>query len=127
MFLSYDICRLFTNISLEKTSHLAADFIFKPNLKISKTDCQNYFYFAPIFFIKRNGTRRNGKVAMGSTLAPTIANLLMGYHEKNLLQDFDGEGPHFYRKYVDNVTAVSENKDNASSFLTSTSQFTKKW
>ena len=40
---------------------------------------------------------------MGSPLAPILANLFMGHHEKLWLENFQGSEMLFYRRYVDDT------------------------
>ena len=58
---------------------------------------------------------------MGSPLAPILANLFLGHHEKIWLDEYVrnrmGGGPSFYRRYVDDIFAVFENQNEASEFL----------
>ena len=54
---------------------------------------------------------------MGSPLAPTLANLFMGHHEKNWIKDFSGQKPLFYRIYVDDIFALFNNENEANTFL----------
>ena len=44
-------------------------------------------------------------VAMGSPLAPVLANLFMGHHEKRWLENYSS-GIEFYRRYVDDTFAL---------------------
>ena len=45
-------------------------------------------------------------VAMGSPLAPLLANLFMGHHEKLWLENFQGSEILFYRRYVVDMTGT---------------------
>ena len=54
---------------------------------------------------------------MGSPLAPTLANLFMGVNETNWLSEYEGVGPKFYRRYVDDIFAVFEHELEACSFF----------
>ena len=56
-------------------------------------------------------------VAMGSPLAPVLANLFMGHHEKDWLQKYKGPEVLFYRRYVDNTFCSFNNDNDASQFL----------
>ena len=56
-------------------------------------------------------------IAMGSPLAPTLANLFMGYNEANWLSEYTGARPYVYKRYVDDIFAVFENLNDASLFL----------
>lgn len=56
-------------------------------------------------------------VAMGSPLGPVLANLFMGFHERNWLKDYKSNGPSYYRRYVDDIFAVFDCKDDALNFF----------
>ena len=45
-------------------------------------------------------------VAMGSTLAPVLANLLLGHHENVWLKNDEGPSVPFYQRYVDDTFFV---------------------
>ena len=55
-------------------------------------------------------------IAMGSPLAPILANIFMGYHKKGWIRNYNYGGLLYYKRYVDNVFAVFETKDHAVSF-----------
>ena len=119
--ISFDIC-LFSSIPLHETLNLAVELIFEnnPQMKISQNELMELFRFC----ISKTNFLFNGAVydqidgiARGSPLAPTLANLFMGHHEKIRLNQYEGVGPSFYRRYVDNIFAVFENKEDYSSFL----------
>ena len=56
-------------------------------------------------------------IAMGSPLAPTLANLFMGYNEVNWLTEYTGARPEVYKRYVDDIFAVFENLNDALLFM----------
>ena len=102
---SYDANSLFTNIPLKKRIKLEVDLIKTsyPNLKISSDDltklfkfatCETHFLFNGKFYDQIDG------VAMGSPLAPVLANLFMGHNEKLWLENFQGTPSSYYRRYV---------------------------
>ena len=78
---SYDATSLFTNIPLQETIDIAINLIFNPNpnLSITKKELfvtsQTRFIFNIKFDIEIDG------VAMGSPLAPVLANIFMGFYE----------------------------------------------
>ena len=120
--ISYDVCSLFTNLPLEETLNLAVDLLLKKytNWEIGRDGLyelllfctsKTNFLFDGVVYDQVDG------IAMGSPLAPTLANLFLGHHEKNWLSEYEGVGPSFYRRYVDDIFAVFENKDDAFSFL----------
>ena len=44
-------------------------------------------------------------VAMGSPLAPVLANIFMGFYESKWLNEYNLNKPKFYLRYVDDVLA----------------------
>ena len=81
---SFDVESLFTNIPFSETIDLAVETIFKhnPEFPISKANLRELFTFATsqthfllngLFYDQCDG------VAMGSPLAPILANLFMGH------------------------------------------------
>ena len=56
-------------------------------------------------------------IAMGSPLAPTLANLFLDHYEGIWLNEYEGDAPLFYRRYVDDIFAVFGNRDQALVFL----------
>ena len=112
---SFDVRSLFTNVPLDDTiDHICSiiDFDkFPINKKTLKTllslACKNVlFQFDDKLYIQNDG------VAMGSKLAPTLANFAMDLIEKQ----FDRQ-PLFYQRYVDDVFAVFKNKLEAVEFF----------
>ena len=55
-------------------------------------------------------------VAMGSPLAPNLANIFMGHHEKGWIRNYIYGELLSYKRYVDDIFAVFETKDHAVSF-----------
>ena len=47
---------------------------------------------------------------MGSLLAVILANLFMGYHEKDWIEKTQVAKPTFYKRYVDDIFAVFESE-----------------
>ena len=56
-------------------------------------------------------------VAMGSPLAPVLANLFMGHHEKNWLDNYSSSQVLFYRRYVDDIFCLFNNEQDALMFF----------
>ena len=48
------------------------------------------------------------EVAMGSPLAPILANIFMGYHENEWIRNYNYGGLFYYKRYVDDIFAVFE-------------------
>ena len=95
---SFDVTSLFTNIHLKETIKLAVDLIKTsyPNLKISSEDLTKLFKFATSethFLFTGKFYDQIDNVAMGSPLAPVLANLFMGHKEKLWIETFQGTPP----------------------------------
>ena len=56
-------------------------------------------------------------IAMGSALAPTLADLFMGYHEKRWSDDYEEAGPLYYRRHVDDIFEVFNSEVQAETFF----------
>ena len=112
---SYNLASLFTNIPLQETIDIAINFILNhnPNLNITKKELKKLFLFATsqthfIFYIKFYN--QIDGVAMGSPLAPVLANIFMSFHEPKWLNEYNLSKPKFYLRYVDNILAAFDNE-----------------
>ena len=81
---SYDVTSLFTNIPLQETIDIAINLIFNhnPNLNITRKELKKLFLFATSqthFIFNSTFYNQIDGVAMGSTLAPVLANIFMGF------------------------------------------------
>ena len=79
---SYDVTSLFTNIPLQETIYKAINLIFDDNLNLNITKKElfkkEFFYFATSqthFNFKSNFCNQIDGVAIGSPLAPALANI----------------------------------------------------
>ena len=52
-------------------------------------------------------------VTMGSSLAPVLANIFMGFYESKWLNQYDLDKPKFYLRYVDEVLAAFEKEKDS--------------
>jgi len=119
---SFDVTSLFTNIPLDETINIALDRIFTnhPNIKISKSDLKKLFLFATAqthFLFKGDFYDQIDGVAMGSPLAPILANIFMAFYEEKWLSEFEGNKPIFYRRYVDDIFALFNSEAEALVFF----------
>ena len=73
---------------------------------------QTHFLFNGKVFDQIDG------VAMGSPLAPVLANLFLGHHEKIWLKNYQGPSNLFYRRYVDDIFVFSTMRMMLNYFLT---------
>ena len=80
---SFDVESLFTNIPLLESIELAVDYILtgNPNIRLSKDNLKELFLIATAqthFLFQGNYYDQIDGVAMGSPLAPVLANLFHG-------------------------------------------------
>ena len=54
---------------------------------------------------------------MGSPLAPVLANLFMGHHERFWLNSFQDSSVLFYRRYVDDTFCIFKSEQDAILFF----------
>ena len=119
---SFDVVSLFTNIPLEESIKLAVDKIYQSGVtKFTKKELhkllvfctsQTHFLFNGKYYDQIDG------VCMGSPLGPVLANLFMGVHEKEWIQNYPGSGLNFYKRYVDDICCSFNSESDAHSFFT---------
>ena len=119
---SYDVTSLFTNIPLQETIDIAINLIFNHNLnlKITRKEPKKFFRFATSkthFIFDSKFYNQIDGVAMGSPLAPVLANIFMGFHESKWLNEYNLNKPKFYLRYVDNILAAFDNEQDSLNFL----------
>ena len=119
---SYDVTSLFTNILLQGTIDIAINLIFNhnPNLNITRKELNKLLLFATSkthFNFNSKFYNQIDGVAMGSPLAPVLANIFMGFHESKLLNKYNLSKPKFYLRYVDDILAAFGNELDSLNFL----------
>ena len=121
---SYDVTSLFTNIPLQETIDKAINLIFdhNVNLNITKKELskKEFFYFATSqthFNFKSNFCNQIDGVGIGSPLAPALANIFMGFHKSEWLNEYNLNKPKFYLRYVDDILAAFDNEQDSLNFL----------
>ena len=82
----YDVISLFTDTPLQKTIDIAINLIFNhiPNLNITKKELKKVFLFATsytYFLYNCKFYNQIDGVAMGSPMAPVLANIFVGFYE----------------------------------------------
>ena len=70
-----------------------------------------HFLFNGCFYDQVDG------VAMGSPLAPVLANFFMGHYEKLWLNNYTGPKVLYYRRYVDDIICCFRNSNTARLFF----------
>ena len=119
---SFDVVSLFTNIPLKECIDLAISYITKGNTKpkLSKDDLTKLFNIATaqtnFLFNGRVYDQVDG-VAMGSPIAPVLANLFLGHYEHLWLNKYKGPPIHFYRRYVGDTFCLFNNEHEALLFF----------
>ena len=103
---SYDVTSLFTNIPLQETIDIAINLIFNhnPNLNITKKELKKLFLFATSqthFLFNGKFYNQIDGVAMGSPLAPVLANIFMGFYGTRWLNDYSLNKCKLYLRYVE--------------------------
>ena len=86
---SYNVTSLFTNIPLQEIIDIAINIIFNHNSNLNITrkklsllaTSQTHFIFNSNFYSQIDG------IAMGTHLAPDLANIYMGFHESSDLMN----------------------------------------
>ena len=119
---SFDVESLFTNIPLDDCINLAVKYITEgnPGLKLSKNELKRLFEFATKethFLFKSKFYDQVDGVAMGSPLAPVLANLFMGHHENIWLDQYGDSEVLFYRRYVDDTFCLFHSERDATLFF----------
>ena len=91
-----------------------------PDLQLTTTELKNLFHFATAqtdFLFKGSIFDQIDVVAIGSPLAPVLANLFMGHHERIWLENFKASRILFYQCYVDDTFCVFDTEHDATFFL----------
>ena len=119
---SYDVTSLFTNIPLQEIIDIAINLLFNhnPNLNITRKELKKLFLFATSkthFIFNSKFYNQIDGVAMGSPLAPVLANIFMGFHESKWLNEYNLNKPKFYLRYVDDILAAFDNEHDSLNFL----------
>ena len=72
---------------------------------------QTHFTFNNKFYNQIDG------VAIGSALAPSLANIFMSFYESKWLNEYNLNKPNFYLRYVDDILAAFDNDQDLLNFL----------
>ena len=112
----------YTNIPLQETIDIAINLIFNhnPNLNINKKELKKLLLFAASqthFTFNNKFYNQIDGVAIGSPLAPTLANIFMGFYESKWLNEYNLNKPNFYLRYVDDILATFDNDQDLLIFL----------
>ena len=89
-------------------------------LNITRKELKKLFLFATSkthFIFNSKFYNQIDGVAMGSPLAPVLANTFMGFHESKWLNEYNLNKPKFYLRYVDDILAAFDNEHDSLNFL----------
>ena len=109
---SFDVSSLFTCIPLNETIDIALKYLYDGRNKVnglSKIQFKKLLEMSTKethFMFNGNVYDQVDGVAMGSPLAPVLANLFMRHFEENTFKNFTGSLPIFYKRYVDDSILV---------------------
>ena len=109
------------NIRLSEAIDIAINLIFEnsPDIKFTKRELRKLFRIATSethFTFNGSIFDQIDGVAMGSPLAPVLANLFMGFHEQNWIEQATNVKSIFYKRYVNDIFAVFESESDADAF-----------
>jgi hypothetical protein len=123
---SFDVESLFTNVPTDETIEILLNLAFKTKrkgekfLNLTRTELKNlliictkesHFQFGDNFYDQVDG------VAMGSPLGPLFANAFMSDFEAKYMDQLRKMGVKLWLRYVDDVFAIINNKDQADAIL----------
>ena len=93
-----------------------------PDIKLGRGNLTKIYFFATAqthFLFLGNFYDQIDGEAMDSPLAPVLANLFMGHHEKRWLENYNiNSGIEFHRRYVDDTFALFNTEQDALTFFT---------
>ena len=119
---SFDVCSLFTNVSLNETIQICQDKLYalpdppvipRPVLKklLEFATKKSHFIFDGQYYDQIDG------VALGSPLGPVLANIFMCHFEEKWLMNSSRFHPTLWYRYVDDTFSMFDSKDTANEFL----------
>ena len=120
---SLDVEGLFTNIPLEETIDICTNLLFSDKVKVHGLEKQEFRTLLSLAtkesLILFDGCyyQQIDRVAMGSPLGPTFANIFLCYHEPTWLSNCPADiKPSFYRRYVDDIFLLFKTADQVEKF-----------
>ena len=108
---SFDVVSLFTNVPLNETINVIAQYVYSENSRC--TPPFSKAVFVKLLQIATGGTfchndklyKQVDGVAMGNPLGPTLANFFLAHIETTLFDNISSK-PDLYLRYVDDIFAV---------------------
>ena len=73
-------------------------------------------FLNPSLIFNSNFYNQIDKLAMGSPLAPVVANIFMDFYKSKWLNEYNLNKPKFYLRYVDDILAVFDKEQDSLNF-----------
>ena len=115
---------LFTNVPLDESIKTCIDELFKSEMTVSGLNKKEMFEMLSltlkesIILFDNKYYSQIDRVAMGSPLGPTLANIFLCYHESNWLKDYRKDfKPVYYKRYVDDIFVLFNKPEHVQFFL----------
>ena len=92
---------------------------FVVHLNITRKELSKLFLFATShthFIFNSKFYNQTNEIAIGSPLAPILANICMGFHELKWLNEYNFNKPKFYLRYADDILAAFDNEQDSLNF-----------
>ena len=117
----FDVTSLFRNIPFSEAIDIAINLIFGNSfdIKFTKRELRKLFRIATSethFTFNGSIFDQIDGVAMGSPLAPVLANIFIGFHEQNWIKQATNVKTIFYKRYMDNIFAGFESESDGDAF-----------
>ena len=93
------------------SAHVKCDVQTRPKELFNFTTSHTHFLFNGCFYDQVDG------VAMGSPLAPVLANFFMDHYEKVWLNNYTNSKVLYYRRYVDDIICCFKNWNDGRLFF----------
>ena len=121
---SFDIKSLYTNIPLIETINIIIDLVFANYNLFNLFNKFQFKKFLEItlldtyFFFNKNLYKQVDGLAMGSPIAPVLANIFLCFHEEKWLRDCPIHfKPKLYRRYIDDTFLIFKDISHVELFL----------
>ena len=73
-------------------------------------------FLNPSFIFNSNFYNQIDELAMGSPLAPVVANIFMDLYKSKWLNEYNLNKPKFYLRYVDDILAAFDKEQDSLNF-----------
>jgi hypothetical protein len=112
-FLSFDVTSLYTSVPIEQSIEIIKDLLASDTTLDTRTNLTpdeivsgiGLCLHSTFFTFKQTLYRQSNGVAMGSPIAPTVANIFLGYLEQQIMSTF-AHPPRVWWRYVDDTFVI---------------------